>query len=360
MDKKTPFHSLHKLNGAKLVPFAGYEMPIQYRQGVNFEHNHVRNKVGVFDVSHMGQIIISGIHATQFVQKITCNNLDKLFPGKVQYSCMLNNNAGIIDDLLIYCFDYQKYMLVVNAANHIKDLQWILENNQFDCEVIDRTSSNGLLAVQGPLAKDFLQLFTDVKLDEIPFYNFTTGQIADCKDVIISNTGYTGSSGFELYVKKDDCIKLWKKLFSINYDIEPIGLAARDTLRLEMGYCLHGNDISENHSPIESGLSWIVSKNKNFIGSKSISQQIKKGIDKCLIGFIMIDRGIPRKSYHIFNSRNEIVGEVTSGTMSPSLKIGIGMGYISNKDFKIGDLIYILIREKKVKAKIVKTPFYVK
>ena len=359
MDQTTPFYSFHKSNEAKLVSFAGYHMPIQYKNGVNFEHNHVRNQVGVFDVSHMGQIIISGNYANQFIQKITCNNVDKLFPGKVQYSCMLNTKGGIIDDLLIYCLSYQSYMLVVNAANHKKDLKWILENNEYNCEVFDNTRSHGLLAIQGPLSNDYLQSFTDISLNKIPYYSFEIGKIADCENVIISNTGYTGATGFELYVHRNDAVKIWKKLFSTNYNVEPIGLAARDTLRLEMGYCLHGNDITEDTTPIEAGLSWIVSKNKDFIGSSIIRKQISQGVDERLIGFIINDRGIPRKGYFILNANNEKIGYVTSGTMSPSLKIAIGLGYVKNEEHQLGNNIYILIRNKKIRAKIVKPPFYV-
>ena len=359
MDQKTPFYSFHKSNEAKLVSFAGYHMPIQYKNGVNFEHNHVRNQVGVFDVSHMGQIIISGNYANQFIQKITCNNVDKLFPGKVQYSCMLNAKGGIIDDLLIYCLSYQSYMLVVNAANHKKDLKWILDHNEYNCEVFDNTKSHGLLAIQGPLSNDYLQSFTDISLNKIPYYSFEIGKIADCENVIISNTGYTGATGFELYVHRNDAAKIWKKLFSTNYNVEPIGLAARDTLRLEMGYCLYGNDIDEDTSPIEAGLGWITKFSKNFINSKNLKRQKLVGTKKKLVGIELLERGIPRKGYEIVNDKNVVIGNITSGTMSPSLSKGIGMGYIDSDKSMINSKVGIKIRNKVIAAKIVKTPFVI-
>jgi aminomethyltransferase len=359
LERKTPFHAFHKVFDAKLVPFAGYIMPIQYK-GVNFEHNHVRNHVGVFDVSHMAQILISGVNAFDLVQYVTTNDVNNLIDGKVQYSCMLNENGGVIDDLLVYRFSANSYMLVVNAANAEKDFNCICAHNNMDVEIINVTQKRGLLAVQGPMSSLLLQRFTDIDLQKIPYYTFQVGQFAGCQDVVISNTGYTGSGGFELYFKKEFSEIIWSQIFSTSESVEPIGLAARDTLRLEMGYCLYGNDLSEEITPLEAGLSWIVKMNKNFIGKESLSQQIEKGLKRSLIGFVLEEKGIPRKDYEIYNSNNVKIGVVTSGTMSPSIRKGLGMGYVIKSESTIGNFIFISIREKKIKAKIVKRPFYEK
>ena len=334
-------------------------MPIQYK-GINFEHNHVRDHVGVFDVSHMAQILIKGEGSFDLIQRITTNELSKLIDGKIQYSCMLNPKGGIIDDLLVYRFDLNSYMLVVNAANTDKNIHWINNCNDMEVDVVNITSERGLLAIQGPKTHSLLQQLTDIDLSSIPYYSFKVGKIANCNNVIISNTGYTGSGGFELYVDKDQASTLWENLFSENDSIEPIGLAARDTLRLEMGICLYGNDIDETRTPVEAGLSWIVSRKKVFIGSDVVNKQISNGYDECLVGFVLTERGIPRKGYKIFNHKNIVIGEVTSGSMSPFLKTGFGMGYVNKNDSKIDAIVFIGIRDKKVSAKIVKPPFYEK
>ena len=334
-------------------------MPIQYK-GINFEHNHVRSHVGLFDVSHMAQIFIKGEKAFDLVQKITTNDVSKLINGKVQYSCMLNVNGGIIDDLLVYRFDADCYMLVVNAANTDKDINWICKNNDMGATVLNVTDDKGLLAIQGPKSTMALQKITDIDLSNIPYYSFKIGEVASCSNVIISNTGYTGSGGFELYFDKSFAPILWDNLFLNNDLLEPIGLAARDTLRLEMGYCLYGNDINESTTPIEAGLSWIVGVKKYFIGKETIVQQLSKGVRRRLVGFSLKDRGVPRKGYQILNTQNEVIGEVTSGSMSPVLKCGIGMGYIRHEETRLNNNIFIVIRDKKICAQIVKTPFYEK
>ena len=359
MHKRTPFYSLHQINNAKLVPFAGHIMPIQYK-GVIFEHNTVRSNVGVFDVSHMCQIIIEGDYAFDLVQKITTNDVEKLINGDIQYSCMLNAKGGIIDDLLVYRISNNKYMLVVNASNAQKDFQWICSNNIYNLTITDITPKRGLLAIQGPKALQILQNLTSISLDSIAYYKFKIGRLAGCEDVIISRTGYTGAGGFEIYMKHEDAETIWKKIFSVKKDIEPIGLAARDTLRLEMGYCLYGNDITEETTPVEAGLSWIVKINTNFIGKSYIVRQIENGVNQKLVGFILQERGVPRQGYEILNVNNQIIGRVTSGTLSPSLNQPIGMGYVITKEASIGNNILVKIRNKLLKAVIVKRPFYAK
>jgi len=359
VNKKTPFYHLHEKHHAKFVSFASYLMPIQYK-GVSLEHNHVRNHVGVFDVSHMAQIYIKGENSFDLVQRITTNDVAKLYPGKIQYSCMLNKAGGIIDDLLVYCINSNFYMLVVNAANAEKDFTWICSNNIDEVEIVNVTQNHGLLAVQGPDSYNLLQKLTSIDLGSIPYYSFKIDVFGDCEDVIISNTGYTGATGFELYMKKDVAEKIWLKLFEHSDNLQPIGLAARDTLRLEMGYCLYGNDINETTSPLEAGLSWIVKNSTDFIGKDAILYQLSKGIKRLLVGFVLCERGIPRSGYDIFDDHDNLIGQVTSGTMSPFLQKSIGMGYVNKEESTLGNHIFIVIRNKKVKAKIVKLPFYEK
>tara|TARA_B100000902_G_scaffold380595_1_gene416173 strand:- start:4 stop:930 length:927 start_codon:yes stop_codon:yes gene_type:complete len=308
----------------------------------------------------MCQIIVEGDSAFDLVQKITTNDVEKLIDGDIQYSCMLNEKGGIIDDLLVYRISNNKYMLVVNASNAQKDFQWICSANSYNLSISDVTSKRGLLAIQGPKALQLLQNLTSVSLDSIPYYKFKIGRLADCEDVIISRTGYTGSGGFEIYMKQEDSEKIWRKIFSIKQDVEPIGLAARDTLRLEMGYCLYGNDITEETTPVEAGLSWIVKTDTDFIGKSCIVRQIDNGVTQKLVGFILQERGVPRQGYEILNVNNQIIGRVTSGTISPSLNQPLGMGYVITQEASIGNNILIKIRNKTLKAIIVKRPFYEK
>ncbi|KIC62653.1 glycine cleavage system aminomethyltransferase GcvT [Chryseobacterium taiwanense] len=356
--KKTAFNAIHHLLGAKMVDFAGYEMPVQYK-GINHEHETVRNRVGVFDVSHMGEILIQGKEALSLIQKITSNDAAKLFPGKVQYSCMPNDTGGIIDDLLVYMISKDDYLLVVNASNIEKDLNWIHEQNSFDAQVSNISDSMSLLAVQGPKAQQVLQKLTDVSLKDLEYYTFTIGELAHIPNALLSATGYTGAGGFEIYVENRYAAHLWEAIFEAGKEegIEPIGLGARDTLRLEMGYCLYGSDIDDYTSPLEAGLGWITKFNKDFVHSGFLKIQKEKGISKKLVGFEMIDKGVPRHGYEVWNENQEILGTVTSGTMSPTLKIPIGMGYISVENSAVGNEIFINIRNKPTKAIIVSLPF---
>ncbi|TLX78295.1 glycine cleavage system aminomethyltransferase GcvT [Labilibacter sediminis] len=358
--KHTAFYSLHKNMGAKLVPFAGYEMPIEY-SGINTEHMQVRNSVGLFDVSHMGEFWIKGTEAYKLVQHLTSNDISTLEIGKAQYSCFPNGEGGIVDDLLVYKYENDKYMLVVNASNIEKDWEWCNKNNSFNAEIENASDQISQLAIQGPKATATLQKLTDIDLSGIPYYSFVTGSIAGINNVIISNTGYTGAGGFELYMYNEDAVCIWEAIFEAGEDVGilPIGLGARDTLRLEKGFCLYGNDIHENTSPIEAGLGWITkfSDNNNFINKELFHQQKQNGVEKKLKGFKMIDRGIPRKGYEIVDENDQIIGEVTSGTQSPMLKQGIGMGYIKTEVAKLGAEIFIRVRNRKLKAEIVKLPF---
>ena len=344
-----------------MVEFAGFEMPVYYTS-INEEHMNVRKNVGVFDVSHMGEIWVKGPNAYDLVQYITSNDIAKLKPGKAQYTCFPNGKGGIVDDLIVYQYEEQKYMLVVNAANTEKDWQWVKKHNEkFDAEIENASDNIAQLAVQGPNATKVLQKLTDINLSEIKFYHFTTGKMADIDDVIISATGYTGSGGFELYFYNEYAEKMWNAIMEAGKDINimPAGLGARDTLRLEMGYCLYGNDIDETTSPIEAGLSWIVkfTEGNNFIDRKRLEEQKKNGVSRKLIGFILEERGVPRQHYKILNSEAQEIGEVTSGTMSHMLRKGIGMGYVKTEYSKPDTEIYIDIRGKKLKAKVVKPPF---
>lgn len=356
--KKTALYNKHIQLGAKMVPFAGYEMPVSY-SGVNDEHLAVRNAVGMFDVSHMGEFIIKGKQALDLIQYLTTNDASSLTDKRVQYSCMTNANGGIVDDLLVYRFNENEYMLVVNASNIEKDFKWIQQNNHFDADIQDISNDISLIAVQGPKAILTIQKLTDTDLSKIPYYHFDIGKVAGINDIIISNTGYTGAGGFEIYVPNEHAEKMWDAIMEAGkeFGIKPCGLGARDTLRLEMGFCLYGNDINDHTSPIEAGLGWITKFNKNFIAKDILLQQKEKGVSKKLVGFEMIERGIPRQHYPIADASGNIIGEVTSGTQSPSLNKGIGMGYVPTHFAKPDTEIFIIIREKPVKAKVVKLPF---
>jgi len=358
--KRTAFFDFHEALGAKIVSFAGYEMPIEY-SGINNEHMTVRNSVGVFDVSHMGEFWVKGSKAFDLVQKVTSNDVAALSVGQAQYSCFPNGKGGIVDDLLVYKYEEEKYLLVVNASNIEKDWAWVSEQNTMGAELENASDSISQLAIQGPKAVAVLQKLTDINLSEIEYYTFTTGAIAGADNVIISNTGYTGSGGFELYIYNKDAAKVWEAIFEAGKEegILPIGLAARDTLRLEKGFCLYGNDIDDTTSSIEAGLGWITKLNEtnNFIDKEYLLKQKEEGVSKRLRGFELIDRGIPRKDYEIVNENDEVIGRVTSGTMSPMLQKGIGMGYINKGYTKFDTEIYIKVRNRKLKAKVVKIPF---
>lgn len=359
--KNITLNDLHISLGAKMVPFAGFNMPVQY-EGVNAEHQVVRQGVGVFDVSHMGEFFISGEGALPLIQKVTTNDASTLVDGKAQYSCMPNGKGGIVDDLIIYKIADNNYMLVVNASNIEKDWQWISSHNTFGAVMENRSDEYSLLAIQGPKAIEAMQSLTKVDLSAIAYYHFAIGEFAGIPDVIISATGYTGSGGIEVYVKNNDVKTLWDKVFEAGkpFGIKPIGLAARDTLRLEMGFCLYGNDIDDTTSPLEAGLGWITKFTKDFIDTDFLKQQKETGVTRKLIAFEMQEKAIPRHDYPIVNAQGEVIGKVTSGTMSPSLGIGLGLGYVPVELSKIGSEIFIEIRNKKVSAKVVKAPFYKK
>jgi len=359
--KNTPFYKFHIENRAKMVPFAGYNMPIEYT-GVTEEHLKVREGVGVFDVSHMGEIWVKGPKAYDFVQKVTSNDISVLEIGQAQYSCFPNGKGGIVDDLLVYYYEPEKYMLVVNASNIEKDWNWLVSQNSEGAELENASDDIAQLAIQGPAATLVLQKLTKCELADIKYYTFVVSEMAGIDEVIISATGYTGSGGFELYVYNKDAEKLWKAVFEAGkeFGIKPIGLAARDTLRLEMGFCLYGNDIDDTTSPIEAGLGWITkfADTNQFIDRERMAKIKEEPIVRRLKGFEMIERGIPRQGYEIADAEGNIIGKVTSGTMSPSTKKGIGMGYINAGHLKLDTEIFIKIRNKNVKAKIVKLPFY--
>ena len=357
--KNTALTSVHEALGAKMVPFAGYNMPVQY-EGVNIEHETVRNGVGVFDVSHMGEFLIEGEQALELIQKVTSNDASKLTIGKAQYSCLPNDTGGIVDDLIVYKVKEQTYLLVVNASNIEKDWNWISSKNDVGAEMRDISDNYSLLAIQGPKAVEAMQSLTSHDLSAIPFYNFIVGDFADIEHVIISATGYTGSGGFEIYCKNSEVKQVWDKVFEAGakYGIKPIGLAARDTLRLEMGYCLYGNDIDDTTSPIEAGLGWITKFTKTFTNSKALEAEKAEGPKRKLIAFELDERGIPRHGYDIVDENGKVIGVVTSGTMSPSLNKGIGLGYVPTTRSEIGKAIYIQIRKNAVPATIVKLPFY--
>ena len=356
--KNTALTQKHISLGAKMVPFAGYNMPVSY-SGLNDEHATVRNAVGVFDVSHMGEFILKGENALDLIQRVTSNDASVLTDGKAQYSCLPNNDGGIVDDLIVYRIDEKTYMLVVNASNIDKDWNWISKHNTKNVEMHNISEKTSLLAIQGPKAMDALQKLTDVKLSDIPYYSFAKGKFNGVDNVVISNTGYTGAGGFEIYFENEYAEKMWDSIFAAGaeFGIKPIGLGARDTLRLEMGFCLYGNDIDDTTSPIEAGLGWITKFTKDFTNRATIEKQKTDGVTKKLVGFEMIDRGIPRHDYQIADANGNIIGKVTSGTQSPTLNKAIGMGYV-NKDFAKSDTeIFVVIRDKAIKAKVCKIPF---
>ena len=357
--KQTALYEIHKALGAKMVPFAGYEMPVQY-EGVNAEHITVRNSVGVFDVSHMGEFLIEGPNALKLVQSVCSNDAAHLAIGQAQYSCLPNSNGGIVDDLIVYRLKDLAFLLVVNASNIEKDWNWIQSKNSENVKIKNLSDDYSLLAIQGPAAVEAMQPLSSFDLSAIKFYHFKEGDFAGIDGVIISATGYTGSGGFEIYCKNKDVKHIWNSIFEAgnSFGIKPIGLAARDTLRLEMGYCLYGNDIDDNTSPIEAGLGWITKFSKTFTNSENLQIESKEGVKQKLIGFELIERGIPRKGYEIIGTDGFIIGEVTSGTMSPSLGKGIGMGYVKTNYTAVGTTIGVKIRKNIVTAAIVKTPFY--
>lgn len=357
--KDVQLKDVHVKLGAKMVPFAGYNMPVQY-SGINEEHNTVRNGVGVFDVSHMGEFMVKGAKALELLQAVTSNDVSKLDDGQVQYSCLPNDQGGIVDDLLVYRWKADEYYLVVNASNIEKDWNWIKSHNTYGAEMQNMSDGMSLFAVQGPKALATLQKLTDVNLAEMKYYTFKMGTMAGINDVIISNTGYTGAGGFEIYVMNADAEKMWNAIFDAGkeFGIKPIGLGARDTLRLEMGFCLYGNDINDNTSPIEAGLGWITKFTKNFTKSEYHKELKEKGVSRKLVGFEMVERGIPRHDYEIWDANKNVIGVVTSGTQSPSLQKAIGMGYVKPEFAAEGSDLFINIRNTPVKAKVVKMPFY--
>jgi aminomethyltransferase len=355
--QKLVLSDLHERIGGKMVDFAGYYMPVQYTDGVKTEHHTVRNEVGVFDVSHMGEVFVSGDKSLDFLQYITSNDVSKLIPGKVQYTCFPNTNGGIVDDFLLYMIAQNNYLLVVNASNMEKDLDWINEHNTFGCKIDNQSDNYSLLAIQGPKSIALLQELTDINLSEIKYYNFRIGSIAGIKDVILSRTGYTGEMGFELYVKNESVKQLWNALFSTSISLKPIGLAARDTLRLEKGFCLYGNDINETTSPIEAGLGWITKFNKEFINHNDLKAQKEGSAKRKLVGLELIDKGIARNGYPIVDSDGNEIGIVTSGTMSPTLSKAIAMAYVPESLSEIESEVFIKVRKKQIKAKVVSLPF---
>ncbi|MBX3165080.1 MAG: glycine cleavage system aminomethyltransferase GcvT [Bacteroidetes bacterium] len=356
--KSTSLTNKHISLGAKMVPFAGYNMPVSY-SGLNEEHLAVRSSMGVFDVSHMGEFILRGKHALDLIQKVTSNDASVLTDGKAQYSCLPNNNGGIVDDLIVYRINEETYMLVVNAGNIDKDWNWIKQHDTWNVEMKNISDETSLLAVQGPNAIYALQKLTDVKLADIPYYSFVKGKFNGVDNVVISNTGYTGAGGFEIYFENQYAEKMWDDIFAAGkeYNIKPIGLGARDTLRLEMGFCLYGNDIDDTTSPMEAGLAWITKFTKDFTNRAAIEKQKNEGVTKKLVGFEMIERGIPRHDYQIADASGKIIGKVTSGTQSPSLNKAIGLGYVETAFAKTGTEIFIVIRDKHIKANVVKIPF---
>jgi aminomethyltransferase len=357
--KNTALTSTHEALGAKMVPFAGYNMPVQY-EGVTAEHETVRKSVGVFDVSHMGEFLIKGPNALALIQKVSSNDASKLTIGKAQYSCLPNDDGGIVDDLIIYKVEEETYLLVVNASNIEKDWNWIKSKNDVGAEMKDLSEDYSLLAIQGPKAVEAMQSLSSHDLSAIPFYNFVVGDFAGIEHVIISATGYTGSGGFEIYCKNSEVKQVWDKIFEAGkaFGIKPIGLAARDTLRLEMGYCLYGNDIDDTTSPIEAGLGWVTKFTKEFTNSEALKSEKEHGPERKLVAFELDERGIPRHGYDIVDGQGKTIGVVTSGTMSPMLNKGIGLGYVPIIFSEVNSKINIQIRKNAIPATVVKLPFY--
>ncbi len=356
--KRTPLYDTHIALGAKVIPFAGYDMPVRYTS-LSEEHMSVRNSVGVFDVSHMGEFFLAGSGALDLLQKVCSNDASKIIPGQAQYTCMPNNSGGIVDDLIIYKFSEDSFMMIPNASNIQKDWDWITKHNTYGVEMRNASDEIALFAVQGPRAGDLLQELTDVKLENIEYYHFVKGKMAGIEDVIISATGYTGSGGFELYVPAKHAVDLWNAIFAIDngIDVTPAGLGARDTLRLEMGFCLYGNDIDETTSPIEAGLGWITKFNHDFVYAKVLEQQKLDKPVRRLVGFEMNEKGIPRHGYDILSIDGNVIGNVTSGTMSPMIDKGIGLGYVAAPFHKSGTEMLIQIRKNQVPATIKRPPF---
>lgn len=357
MSKVIALIDVHVQLGAKMIPFAGFKMPVWYSSEIE-EHKTVRNAVGAFDISHMGEFIIKGPNALALIQWVSSNDASELEIGQAQYSCFPNEKGGIVDDLIVYRMAEEEYLLVVNASNINKDWNWIKVHNQVGAQVENISDQTSLFAVQGPKAIEALQSLTPVKLDEIKFYHFEVGEFAGVKDVVISATGYTGAGGFELFVKNEDALKVWSAILESgkNCGIKPIGLAARDTLRLEMGYALYGNDITEETSPIEAGLGWITKFTKEFVNSSNLKKQKEEGVKRKLVGFIVREKGIPRAHYPIFNAHGDIIGKVTSGTLSPSMGIGIGLGYVESNYAEPGTHLAISVRNKSLGAVVEKLP----
>jgi aminomethyltransferase len=360
--KNTSLTEKHIALGAKMVPFAGYNMPVQYA-GLMQEHHCVRNDVGVFDVSHMGEFWISGPKAFDLIQYATSNDVSKLFDGKVQYSCLPNATGGIVDDLLVYRVNEEMYLLVVNASNIDKDWNHLSElNKEFGATMVNKSDDTSLLAVQGPKAADALQSLTDMTLSDMEYYTFKIGTFAGVENVVVSTTGYTGAGGFEIYFPNEAANEMWDKIFAAGAEqgIQPIGLGARDTLRLEMGFCLYGNDINDTTSPLEAGLGWITKFSAPFLNSENLKAQKEAGVARKLVAFEMIDKGIPRHDYEIADASGTVVGIVTSGTQSPSLEKAIGLGYVPTEMSALGTEVFILVRGKSLKAVVVSLPFYKK
>jgi aminomethyltransferase len=355
--KHVPLNDLHIKLGGKMVPFAGYNMPVRYSSDIE-EHMTVRKGVGVFDVSHMGEFLLKGPNALDLIQRVTSNDASKLVDGQAQYSCLPNETGGIVDDLIVYKIKDNDYLVVVNASNIEKDWDWISKFNTKAVDMKNISDDTCLFAVQGPKAIEVLQRLTKIDLSAIKYYHFTIDEFAGVKDVVISNTGYTGAGGFEIYVNNQHAEKVWNDIFAAGkeFDIKPIGLGARDTLRLEMGFCLYGNDIDDSTSPIEGGLGWITKFTKDFTNAAAIKKQKEEGVKRKLVGFKMIDKGIPRHDYEIKDVSGNVIGKVTSGTMSPMLGIGIGLGYVTSENASVGKEIFISIRNKDLKAQVSKLP----